>query len=61
MAKKLPQTIRLKVHEAEMLKEKAFELSMKKSDFVKESEIVHFLIENYIDKVDVDKGELTIK
>lgn len=59
--KKLIQNIRVKPAQAEELKEVAFRLSMKKGDFIRESEIVHFLIENYLNEVDYENGKLRKK
>lgn len=59
--KKLIQNVRVKPQHAEDLKEIAFRLSMKKGDFIRESEIVHFLIENFLEEVTYEDGELKRK
>uniref|UniRef100_A0AAU8B337 Uncharacterized protein n=1 Tax=Dulem virus 57 TaxID=3145768 RepID=A0AAU8B337_9VIRU len=60
------KTIRLKKQEASELKDLSFELTKKAitaghQKIYKESDIVHFLIENVANKVSIDKnGDLTI-
>lgn len=61
LMKKLIQNVRVKPQHAEDLKETAFRLSMKKGDFIRESDIVHFLIENFLDEVEYENGELRKK
>ncbi len=61
LMKKLIQNVRVKPQHAEDLKEVAFRLSMKKGDFIRESELVHFLIENYLHEIEYENGELRKK
>ena len=59
---KLIENVRIKPDNAAALKDKAFELSMKKKDFIKESQIIHFLIDELLNEIDVDEeGNLYIK
>ena len=60
-SQKLIQTVRIKTGEAENLKERAWELSMKGKEFIQEPEIVHFLIDEFINDVDIKDGKLVRK
>ena len=59
--KKLIQNVRVKPDHAQRLKDKAFALSMKKGDFLRESEIIHFLIDEYLEEIDFVDGKLVGK
>ena len=65
MKKSLIENVRIKTVEAEALKERSFELTMQKKDFVREPDIVHFLLGQFANgkiKVDLDEnGNLTLK
>ncbi|MCG9753435.1 hypothetical protein L1D54_23640 [Vibrio brasiliensis] len=65
MKKSLIENVRIKTKEAEALKDRSFELTMQKKDFVREPDIVHFLLEKFIEgeiKVDLDaNGNLILK
>ncbi|MCZ4294496.1 hypothetical protein [Vibrio sinaloensis] len=65
MKKSLIESIRIKTVEAEALKERSFQLTMQKKDFVREPDIVHFLLMKFVEgKLDVDlddKGNLKLK
>ncbi|MDP2571666.1 hypothetical protein Q8W40_05705 [Vibrio penaeicida] len=59
MKKSLIESVRIKTSEAEALKERSFELTMKKKDFVREPDIIHFLLGEFAKgniKVDLDEG-----
>ncbi|AKB03046.1 TPA: hypothetical protein I6187_003391 [Vibrio cholerae] len=58
---KLIQTVRIKPSEAEELKGKAWELTIKAEEVIQEPEIVHFLIDEFINDIDVKDGKLTRK
>ncbi|EPM7995692.1 hypothetical protein ACTQ9E_000070 [Vibrio vulnificus] len=59
---KLIENARIRPHNAAELKNKAFELSMKKKDFIRESELIHFLLDECVKQIDIDeKGELYLK
>lgn len=59
---KLIENARIRPHNATELKNKAFELSMKKKDFIRESELIHYLLDNCVDKLDVDEnGNIYLK
>jgi hypothetical protein len=51
----------VKPDHAQKLKEKAFTLSMKKGDFLRESEIIHFLVDEYLEEIDFVDGKLVRK
>ncbi len=55
---KIIQNVRIRPEEAERLKEVAWKFSMKRGDFVKESEIIHFLITEFLDDLDFENGKL---
>jgi len=58
MKKSLIENVRIKTIEAEALKERSFELTMKKKDFVREPDIVHFLLMEFVKgKIQVDLDE----
>ena len=61
LMKKLIQNVRVKPDHAQRLKDKAFTLSMKKGDFLRESEIIHFLIDEYLEELDFVDGKLVGK
>lgn len=58
---KLISNVRLRPDEAEKLKEVAWNLSMKKKDFIKEPDIIHFLIKEFLQDVDLIDGQLVRK
>lgn len=58
---KLIQTVRIKQEEAERLKEKAWQISMKAEEFIKEPDLIHFLIEEFLDEVEYRDGGLRRK
>ena len=60
--KKPIESVRIRTDRAQALKDKAFEISMKAKDLVSESELVNFLIDNELEKMDVTKeGKLFIR
>ncbi len=54
---KLIESYRVRVDRAEKLKNKAFELSMKKGDFVKEPELISYLIDKYVESITLEEIE----
>ncbi|MDH5629884.1 MAG: hypothetical protein OEY96_06980 [Gammaproteobacteria bacterium] len=60
MGKKTPETVRLRVKEQDDLMNKAWELS-EKGKIYRESELVHFLIENGLHRIIKEDGELILK
>lgn len=60
-SQKLIQTVRIKPSEAVDLKEKAWELSMKGKEFIQEPELVHFLIDEFMNDIDIKDGRLVRK
>lgn len=60
--KKPIETVRIRKDRGEALKEKAFEISMKVKELVPEAELVNFLIDTQLDKIDVTKdGKLYVR
>ncbi len=55
------KSIRLREDRAEALKDKAMELTVKKKDYVKETDIVNFLIDEFTARIDIDLHGLYIK
>jgi len=58
--KKVIESVRIRPDRGEVLKNKAYELSMKAKMTISESDIVNFLIDTYAEKVDIDKDELKL-
>jgi hypothetical protein len=58
--RKTIQNMRIREDRAEKLRTKSYEISMKAKFIISESEIVNFLIDKYVDKVDYFKEELTV-
>lgn len=65
MKKTLIENVRIKPIEAEALKTRSFELTMEKKDFVREPDIVHFLLMQFANgKIQVElneNGQLKLK
>ncbi|MEZ8195649.1 hypothetical protein [Vibrio cortegadensis] len=65
MKKTLIENVRIKTIEAEALKARSFELTMEKKDFVREPDIVHFLLMQFVEgNIEVElneKGQLKLK
>ena len=61
MSKEPIKTVRIKTNEGMILKDKAFELSLKKGDYIMPPELVHFLIEEFLEDIDVKDGKLVRK
>jgi hypothetical protein len=53
--------IRIRKDRAESLKEKAMELTVKKKEFILEADIVNYLIDRYVENLDVDKEGIFVK
>lgn len=53
--KKLIKTVGINEQRGEALREKAVELMLKSKTPVKESEIVHYMIDNLLDYIDIDQ------
>lgn len=60
MAKKPPETVRLKPSESKELMNKAWELSKKADEMYRESELVHILIEQGLDRIEYKNGKLKL-
>ncbi len=55
------QSIRIRKDRAEALKEKAMELTVKKKEYIKETDLINFLIDEYTSKMDIDIHGIFIK
>lgn len=53
--------MRIREDRAEMLKEKAMELTVKQKEYVKEADIINFLIDEFTSRVAIDKDGLYIE
>ena len=53
--------MRIREDRAEMLKEKAMELTVKQKEYVKEADIINFLIDEFTNRVAIDKDGLYIE
>lgn len=64
MKKSLIESVRIKPEEAEALKEVSMKLTIEKKDFVREPDIVHFLLMQFVEgklKIGLDEtGKLTL-
>lgn len=60
MAKKI-EMFRVKPERAEKLREKAIELTIKSKEIIKESELINYLIDEFTERIDIDKEGLLIK
>ena len=58
---KLITAMRIREDRAEILREKAIELTIKQKEHIKEVEIVNFLIDAFVERMDVDQNGLFIK
>jgi hypothetical protein len=54
MAKKI-SSLRIRENRAELLREKAIELTVKKKEVIKESEIINYLIDEFTERVDIER------
>lgn len=60
--KKPIESVRIRKNHGEALKQKAFELSMKAKELIPESELIHYLLDTQLEKLDVTKdGKLYLK
>ncbi|MGZ6005439.1 MAG: hypothetical protein ACXWLH_04790 [Candidatus Saccharimonadales bacterium] len=53
--------IRLRKDRAEVLREKSIELTVKEKKHIRETELVNFLIDEFAERIDVDKDGLFIR
>lgn len=53
--------VRIRKDRAEMLKEKAMDLTVKKKEYVIEADLINFLIDEFAERIDIDKDGLFIK
>lgn len=61
ITKKLIEGVRVNTERAEKLREKKLEIMLEIKEDVKESDLVNFLIDTYVDKIRVNKaGELYV-
>lgn len=60
MSKKITG-IRIREDRAETLREKAIEMTIKKKEIVKESDLVNFLIDEFAERIELDEFGFLIK
>jgi hypothetical protein len=53
--------IRIRKDRAELLREKAMELTVQKKEYVKEADLVNFLIDEFINRINIDRDGLFIE
>lgn len=53
--------VRLRTERAEMLREKAIELTIQQKEIVKETDLVNFLIDEFVERIKIDKNGLYIE
>lgn len=53
--------IRIRKDRAELLREKAMNLTVQSKEYIKEVDIVNFLIDEYAERVNIDKEGLYIE
>jgi len=58
---KLITAIRIRKDRAELLRDKSVELTVKKKEIIKEADIVNYLIDECLEKLDVDDLGMEIK
>lgn len=58
---KIISGVRLRNDRAEALREKAIELTVKQKEIIKETDLVNFLIDEFVEKIDLDKDGFFVK
>jgi hypothetical protein len=58
---KLITAVRIREDRAEKLREKAIELTVKQKEYIKEADIINYLIDELIERVNADKDGLYIE
>jgi len=58
---KIITAVRIKKERAEDLKEKSIELTVKRKEIIRESDLVNFLIDEYLETIDIDNFGLKTK
>lgn len=58
---KLVKAVRIREDRGEKLREKAIELTIKQKEHIREAEIVNYLIDEILERIDVDKDGLYLK
>lgn len=53
--------IRIRKDRAEMLREKAMELTVQKKEYIKEADLVNFLIDEFTSRINADRDGLFIE
>ncbi len=53
--------VRLRKERAEALREKSIELTIKKKEVIKESDLINFLIDEFTERLDIDKEGIFVK
>lgn len=53
--------IRIRKDRAEILREKAMELTVEKKEYIKEADLVNFLIDEFTERIKIDRDGLFIE
>jgi len=59
--KKIIQNFRVRKDRAEILRDVAMNLTVKQKEYIKETDLINFLIDGYGDKIDIDQNGLFLK
>jgi len=59
--KKIIQNFRVRKDRAELLRDVAMNLTVKQKEYIKETDLINFLIDGYGDKIDIDQNGLFLK
>jgi len=59
--KKLIQNFRVRQDRAEILRNTAMNLTVKQKEYVKETDLINFLIDGYADRINIDENGLFLE
>lgn len=58
---KIIKAVRIRIDRAELLREKAIELTIKKKEHITEADLINFMIDAVTERIEIDKNGLFIK
>lgn len=58
---KVIQSIRIRRDRAEILRDKAIELTIKRKEYIRETDLINFFIDGYIDQLEIDINGIYLK
>ena len=58
---KLIQSIRVNPKRAELLRDKAIELTIEQKEYVKETDLINFFIDAYLENLKIDKNGIFLE